>query len=62
MKPGDMLTIRRKFARPKILGLLLEEPQFPTYGNFPKKYRVLTPDGRDTIVLDMPGYTVGVLQ
>jgi len=51
MQPGDLL--KRTFtsragirsANSKILGILLEKPQFPTYGNYPKKYRVLAPDG-----------------
>lgn len=51
MQPGDLL--KRTFTSRagirsssyKILCILLEEPQLPTYGNYPKKYRVLTPDG-----------------
>lgn len=33
---------------PQLLGILLEPPKFPTYGNFPKSYTVLTPNGVKT--------------
>lgn len=33
---------------PQVLGILMEPPKFPTYGNFPKNYTVLTPNGVKT--------------
>jgi len=32
-------------SRPKASGMLLEDPIFPRYGNYPKRYRVLTKNG-----------------
>ena len=54
MQPGDLIQLR-KFTRagitkgkPQLVGILLEPPQFPWYGNFPKNYTVLTQRGVKT--------------
>ena len=58
MKPGDLLQRTRtsqagiRSSRSVILGILLEEPTFPRWGNFPKNYRVLTPSGNVMMVSD----------
>lgn len=42
MNPGDLVQVRRVGSiTPKILGVLLEAPKFPLYGNFPMMFKVL---------------------
>lgn len=54
MQPGDLIQLRkinstgRTMGVPQVLGILMEPPKFPTYGNFPKNYTVLTPNGVKT--------------
>lgn len=36
----------------RLVGLLLDDPIAPPYGDFPKKYRVLTVEGVEKIILD----------
>lgn len=53
MKVGDLVKVRRilgKGRNPGIFGILLEEPKFPTWGNFPMRYTILTEDGPKTWV------------
>lgn len=51
MRVGDLLQEIRttragvRFRRSNLIGILLEEPTFPTYGNFPRRFKVLTPGG-----------------
>ena len=45
MKAGDLIQWRKLMSRPKASGMLLEDPIFPRYGNYPKRYRVLTKNG-----------------
>lgn len=54
MQPGDLIQLR-KFTpagitkgKPQIVGILLESPKFPTWGNFPKNYTILTSQGVKT--------------
>ena len=56
MQPGDLIQLRkvthtgapRGKGKARLLGILLEPPKFPTHGNFPKRYTVLTPRGVKT--------------
>ena len=42
MKPGDLLQVRRMGSKQfRVLGVLLEPPKFPRYGNYPMRYKVL---------------------
>ena len=58
MKPGDIIKRTKtsragvRSSRSKIIGILLEEPQLPRWGDYPKAYRVLTPMGNVEIVSD----------
>jgi hypothetical protein len=62
MKPGDLLKKRRICSTSStILGILLDEPQFPRYGNYPKKYRILTPQGTVEIISDQHKYLIEVV-
>ena len=45
MKPGDLIQRRHVCFKPSSIGVLLEEPTFPRYGNYPKRYKVLTENG-----------------
>lgn len=45
MKAGDLIQWRKLMSRPKASGMLLEDPIFPWYGNYPMRYRVLTKNG-----------------
>lgn len=45
MKAGDLIQWRKLMSRPKASGMLLEDPIFPRYGNYPMRYRVLTKNG-----------------
>ena len=45
MKAGDLIQWRKLLSRPKASGMLLEDPIFPRYRNYPKRYRVLTKNG-----------------
>lgn len=45
MKAGDLIQRRLVFSRPCVIGILLDDPVFPRYGNYPKRYRVLTENG-----------------
>jgi hypothetical protein len=50
LKPGDLVhrvkvnPSGKRVGKPRFLGLLLEEPKLPRWGNYPKSYAVLTPD------------------
>jgi len=54
MQPGDLIQLRTithtggTRGKPQVLGILLEPPAFPKWGNFPKRYTVLTPRGVKT--------------
>jgi len=62
MKIGDLLQKRRiTSTSSKILGILLDEPQFPRYGNHPKYYRILTPQGTVEIITDQHKYLIEVV-
>jgi hypothetical protein len=58
MKPGDLLKRTKtsragiRSSRSVVVGILLEEPRLPLWGNFPKNYRVLTPMGTVEVVSD----------
>ena len=52
MKPGDLIQRRRLTCKPRSFGLLLEGPLFPRYGNYPKRYRVITEKGLEEWVDD----------
>ncbi len=45
MKAGDLIQRRKLLCTPKSFGVLLEDPIFPKYGNYPMRYRVLTSQG-----------------
>lgn len=45
MKSGDLIQRRRVASRPKAFGVLLKDPIFPRYGNYPMRYEVLTHNG-----------------
>ena len=51
LAPGDLIqrvkinSTGKRIGSPKILGLLLEEPKYPQWGNYPKSYTVLTQGG-----------------
>ncbi len=45
MKSGDLIQRRKLLCNPKSFGILLEDPIFPRFGNYPMRYRVLTHDG-----------------
>lgn len=45
MKAGDLIQWRKLTSRPYNSGILLEDPIFPRFGNYPKRYRVLTKNG-----------------
>lgn len=68
MKPGDLLKVTRtsragiRSRKSRILGVLLEEPRFPTYGNFPKNYKVLTLQGTVEIVSDQHRSVIEVVE
>jgi len=68
MQTGDLLKRTRtsragiRSRRSEILGILLEEPTFPRYGNFPKNYRVLTPQGNVMMVSDDHRTIIEVVQ
>jgi hypothetical protein len=47
MKSGDLIQWRKLMSRPKAIGILLKEPILPRYGNYPKRYRVLTANGAE---------------
>jgi hypothetical protein len=47
MKSGDLIQWRKLMSRPKAIGILLKEPILPRYGNYPKRYRVLTTNGAE---------------
>lgn len=65
MKPGDLLQVRHRrvalnsWGPARILGILLEPPQFPKWGNYPKNYTVLTPEGV-RIIADGPRHAIEV--
>ena len=62
MKPGDLLKKRRITSTSStILGILLDEPKFPRYGNYPKNYRILTPQGTVEIIWDSINYLIEVV-
>jgi hypothetical protein len=63
MKPGDLLkkTCRINSTSSTILGILLDEPQFPRYGIYPKNYRILTPQGTVEIISDHLVYLIEVV-
>ena len=67
MKQGDLLQVRHRRSRDhswgpaRFLGILLEPPQFPTYGNYPKKYTVLTRSGVCTTFTDRDRYEIEVI-
>jgi hypothetical protein len=42
MKAGDLIQRRRLLSKPKSFGVLLDDPIFPSFGNYPMRYRVLT--------------------
>jgi len=54
MQPGDLIQLRKLTragitrGKPQVVGILLEPPKFPRWGNFPKIYTVLTPNGVKT--------------
>ena len=54
MQPGDLIQLRMltragiTWRKPVVLGILLEPPKFPRYGNYPKNYTVLTSQGVKT--------------
>lgn len=52
MKPGDLIQRRRMMCKPRSFGLLLEGPLFPRYGNYPKRYLVITDNGVEEWVDD----------
>lgn len=45
MKSGDLIQRRKLLCNPKSFGILLEDPIFPRFGNYPMRYRVLTHGG-----------------
>lgn len=45
VKAGDLIQQRRLTSAPRSFGILLENPIFPSFGNYPMRYRVLTHDG-----------------
>jgi len=47
MKAGDLIQRRKLLCTPKSFGVLLEDPIFPKYGNYPMRYRVLTSRGAE---------------
>lgn len=54
MKPGDLIQIRTVTRKGRLhsiryIGVLLEPPQFPRYGNFPMRYTLLTRSGVVTL-------------
>lgn len=55
MQPGDLIQLRKLTragitkGKPVVLGILLEPPKFPRYGNYPKNYTVLTSRGVKTL-------------
>ena len=55
MQPGDLIQLRKitragiTKGKPQVVGILLEPPKFPRYGNFPKNYTVLTSRGVKTL-------------
>lgn len=59
LKQGDLVytvrlnSRRERAGKPRFLGILLEEPKFPQWGNYPKSYTVLTPAGIQ-ILRDQP--------
>jgi hypothetical protein len=59
LKPGDLVcrvklgSRDKRVGKPRLLGILLEEPKFPQWGNYPKSYTVLTPAGIQ-IIRDRP--------
>jgi len=68
VKPGDLLKVTRtsragiRSRESRILGVLLEEPRFPTYGNFPKNYKVLNLQGTVEIVSDQHRSVIEVVE
>jgi len=68
MKPGDLLKITRttragiRSAKFKIIGVLLEEPILPNYGNFPKKYKVISSEGIVEIISDKHRFIIEVVK
>lgn len=45
-------------SKPKLLGVLLDDPKLPKYGNYPKRYRVLTPKGKVEDIIDAHMYII----
>jgi hypothetical protein len=63
--PGDLLLVKPGTHVPPgtrySSGILLDEPQFPRYGNYPKNYRILTPQGTVEIISDQHKYLIEVV-
>ena len=69
MKPGDLLKQTRMNKRGivrtsqfRVLGILLEEPKFPSYGIYPLYYRILTTEGIVEDITDKFGYRIEVIE
>ena len=68
MKRGDLVKVTRtsragiRSSSSRILGVLLEEPRFPTYGTFPKNYKVLTLQGTVEIVSDQHRFLIEAVE
>ncbi len=42
---GDLIQWRKLMSRPRAIGILLEDPIPPRYGNYPMRYKVLVKNG-----------------
>lgn len=55
MTAGDLIQWNTSAVPAVRLGILLDDPIFPRWGNFPKQYHVLTANGTDEWITERHG-------